>query len=214
MSGLLLLFFTASGSQPSGKSSMGRKRAVRWKAATGPALRRLSPTWLIGEGVFLVVNREIIWSPDTTFHTLPVNPYWELSMGGSFLSWAEPTNVFGRVSSPLLAGKHPSWGPTMLWVQRGHQWTPMCKPGLGTCTEHCAVRASHPRLGHGSEIMFYHHLWRPFVFPHPLECMLLLPNPPLHHVICGSASSSLASSPLPWVVQRWLLLLAGCAGVT
>ena len=42
--------------------------------------------------------------------------------------------------------------------------------------------------------------------------MFLLPNPPLHHIVCGSASSSLASSLLPWVVQCWLLLLVGLCG--
>lgn len=42
----------------------------------------------------------------------------------------------------------------------------------------------------------------------------LLPNLALHHIICVSASSLLASSTLPWVVRCWLLLLVGYVGVT
>lgn len=47
---LLLLFFTVTGSQPSGKSSVGRKRTVRCSRETGigPELRRLNPGWFIG----------------------------------------------------------------------------------------------------------------------------------------------------------------------
>lgn len=47
----------------------------------------------------------------------------------------------------------------------------MCQPGLGTCAEHCAMRTSHPPLGHSSEVTLHHHLARSFVFPHPLECV-------------------------------------------
>lgn len=39
----MLLFFTVSGSQPSGKSNVSRKRAVRCrrKTATGPVLKKI-----------------------------------------------------------------------------------------------------------------------------------------------------------------------------
>lgn len=55
---LLLLFFTVAGSQPSGKSSVGRKRTVRCsrETGTGPVLRRLNPRWFIKGGRFSVLS--------------------------------------------------------------------------------------------------------------------------------------------------------------
>lgn len=96
---LLLLFFT-SGSQSSGKSSVGRKRTVKCsrETGTGPVLRRQNPRWFIEGGRFSVFS----WGPDISFLA-----GGKLSMETA-LSAGQNRYDFGRVNSPLLAEKHPS----------------------------------------------------------------------------------------------------------